>query len=101
MYSIFYFPELGEGWDLAFIDTEGELNFIREGNRGLTDIRSYWIGGYSDFDSGSIIGYSNYYTSDSGNDTRHNRNEKLAVLRYNNNNLSLTFTIVMIMLILA
>ena len=47
------------------IDTKGELAFIGEAQKGFNNIRSYWIGGFTDQPSGTLE-YSDYYTSGSG-----------------------------------
>ena len=49
------------------METERELLFIREAQKTFSDVRSYWIGGFTDFDPGSIIHYSTYYSLGSGN----------------------------------
>ena len=64
------FSELGEGWGPTILDSEGEMAFIKQGQRSLSDIRTYFIGGFSDFDPGTIIDYSDYFnagTSGPGN----------------------------------
>ena len=46
------------------------MAFIKQGQRGLSDIRTYYVGGFSDSDPGTIINYSDYYnggTSGPGN----------------------------------
>ena len=55
------FLGLGEGWEPAILESEEEMAFIRQGHRGLSDIRSFYIGGFSDSNPGTIIDYSEYY----------------------------------------
>ena len=38
---------IGPGWIPAKINSEAELDFIRESQKGLSDVRSYWVGGSS------------------------------------------------------
>ena len=57
---------LGIGWGPAMIETEGELAFIREAQKGFTDLSDYWIGGFTDQPRGAI-NYSTYYTIGTGN----------------------------------
>ena len=38
-----YFPELGDGWLPAVVETESEMDFITQGQRALNDNRSYRI----------------------------------------------------------
>ena len=47
------------------LDTEGELAFIREAQKGFNDTKSYWLGGFTDQPSGTLE-YSDYSTSGSG-----------------------------------
>ena len=59
------FSALGNGWDLAIFDSVEELAFIREAQKRLGNINDYWIGGFTDSESGRIIQYS-AYSSKSG-----------------------------------
>ena len=36
---------MGEGWAPAVLNTRKEMEFVREGQRGFSDSRNYWIGG--------------------------------------------------------
>ena len=66
-YEIFYISALGNGWAPAILNTEQEMTFIQEAQKGLNDFRNYWIGGFTYSEPGSKIGYSRYYTISSGN----------------------------------
>ena len=46
---LFVTLELGDGWFPAVMENENEFNFIREAQKFVTDSKSYWIGGSSDF----------------------------------------------------
>ena len=58
-----YFSGLGEGWSPASFESEGELGFIREAQRGFSDARDYWVAGFTNHELGSTIPYSAYYTT--------------------------------------
>ena len=63
----YYILELGGGWSPTILETEREMMFIREAQKGFSDARSYWIGGFTDFYPSSIIEYhSDYFISRSG-----------------------------------
>ena len=47
-------------------ETEEEMAFVREAQKGLNDSASYWIGGYTDSVPDSPFPYSAYYTTGSG-----------------------------------
>ena len=57
---------IGHGWAPTVIDSRPEQNFIREAQKGLNDIRSYWIGGSTDIKKGDIFTSSGYSTTESG-----------------------------------
>ena len=40
-----YFQGMGTGWSPAVLNDRMELDFIRQGQRGFSDTKSYWIGG--------------------------------------------------------
>ena len=44
-------------------ETEGEMAFVREAQKGLNDVASYWIGGYTDSVPDHPFSYSAYYTT--------------------------------------
>ena len=70
MHNALTFLGLGEGWGPAIMESEEEMAFIRQGHRGLSDIRTFYIGGFSDSDPGNVISYTDYYidgTSGPGN----------------------------------
>ena len=64
---------LGEGWTPAVLNSELELNFIRQAQKLLNCGRfcntDYWIGGISKANRGWItyIDYSEYRTADTAN----------------------------------
>ena len=62
---ILYFSALGDGWGAATFESEGETVFTREAQRGYTDARYYWVAGFTDYELGSTIPYSAYYTTSS------------------------------------
>ena len=47
---------------LLVLNSEGELNFIREGQEVFGDFWSYWIGGSADADIDTIEYPADYYT---------------------------------------
>ena len=62
--SICILLEIGPGWMNAKINSEAELDFIRESQKGLSDAQSYWIGGSSHVTGATDL--SNYTTQDQG-----------------------------------
>ena len=64
---ISYITELGTAWAPATIDSDEELAAIRGGQKELNDIRNYFIGGSTNFESGRIIPISNFLQTGSGN----------------------------------
>ena len=67
MIQYVHLSELGDGWAPAYLETEGEMAFIREAHKGLSDVNSYWISGYTDWHPDQPVPYSKYYTTGSGN----------------------------------
>ena len=64
---LFFFPgRLGAGWAPAVLNSQVELDFIKEAQKGLSHDRSYWIGGSTDSGAGSNITFSNYNTNSNG-----------------------------------
>ena len=61
------YSDLVEGWATAVLNNEEELKFIREGQKTNRITGRYWIGGSTNASEDSTIGYSDYYTSGSGN----------------------------------
>ena len=61
-----YLSELGDGWVPAILNTQVETDFIRQAQKGLTDDRSYWIGGSTNTESGSIIDLNACLTDNTG-----------------------------------
>ena len=59
--------ELGFGWNTAFLESMAELEFIREAQKGLSNIDNYWIGGNTEVEAGKIIHFSQYRDTDLGN----------------------------------
>ena len=49
MYISLYFKELGEGWEPAVLESEEEHYFVRQGQKSLSDLQAYFIGGSSGF----------------------------------------------------
>ena len=58
--------ELGDGWGPAVLETEEELNFVRQADRNISNARSYWIGGSTNICCLREISYSHYIPDDSG-----------------------------------
>ena len=58
--------ELGEGWEAAVLDTEGEFDFIKEGQRTFHHSRSYYIGGTTSSSLNTYIDYSQYNLDNTG-----------------------------------
>ena len=52
--------DLGLRWDPAILDSQAELDFIKEAQIGLSDINNYWIGGYTKVRPGRIIQFCEY-----------------------------------------
>ena len=50
----------------AVIDTQEELDFLREGQRSFRNSTPYFLGGSTDYHQGDIIPYANYSVDDSG-----------------------------------
>ena len=61
------FSDLGDGWAPAVLDSQEELDLIRQGQKRNRELWSYWIGGSTAAEIDSTIKYSNYYTNGSGN----------------------------------
>ena len=63
-----YLSELGDGWAPAVLNNQVETNFIKQTQKGLSNDRSYWIGGSTDTESGSVIDLGRYITDSTGDD---------------------------------
>ena len=51
----------------AVIDSQEELDFLREGQRSFRNSIPYWLGGSTDYDQGDfLIPYANYSVDDLG-----------------------------------
>ena len=62
------FPELGDGWAPTVLNDQREVDFIKAAQKGLSDSRSYWIGGSISSEPGSIASLNEYNTDEnSGN----------------------------------
>ena len=59
-------PGLGHGWAPAVLDTEEEHDFVKEAQKGVTHLRSYWIGGTTDVERPEHFDFSAYESNDSG-----------------------------------
>ena len=62
---------MGDGWTIAVLETEAELDFIREADRYVsnTNFQDYFIGGSTNHGytvGGDVISYSQYMTNGSG-----------------------------------
>ena len=60
--------ELGNGWSPAIADTAEKLKQIEDGQRDLSDYKSFWIGGSTDAPGTAedTIDYSQYQADESG-----------------------------------
>ena len=60
--------ELGDKWAPAIPENEKHLESIENGNKNLSDIRSFYIGGSAKHSGGNgqIISYSSYFQDTSG-----------------------------------
>ena len=58
--------ELGDGWNLAIIDSPTELIFIIEIQKELDDDKSYWIGGSTNARENASVTYFYYYLNSTG-----------------------------------
>ena len=61
-----YFQGMGTGWSPAVLNDRMELDFIRQGQRGFSDTKSYWIGGSTYARPFFNLDYSAYFVGDSG-----------------------------------
>ena len=62
----YYFQALGRGWGVAVLDNQVEADFIRQAQRGIDDLRSYWISGSTNTTHGTVIDFSSYIIGDTG-----------------------------------
>ena len=51
---------MSEGWAPAVLNTNQEMNFIKQGQRSFMDNRSFWIGGKTNTVPGEYFEYSAY-----------------------------------------
>ena len=58
--------ELGDGWNLAIIDSPAELILIREIQKELDGNKSYWIGGSTNAKENASVTYFDYYLNSTG-----------------------------------
>ena len=61
---LYYFQ--GTGGSPAVLNDQMELDFIRQAQRGLSDAKSYWIGGSTNAEPYEYFDYSAYLAGDSG-----------------------------------
>ena len=57
---------MGNGWGAAVLDDQMELNFIRQGQRGFSDVKSYWIGESTNAEPFQYFDYNSYIAGNSG-----------------------------------
>ena len=55
---------MGTEWDVAFLKTEAEYDFIRAADVLTRDIHSYWIGGFTQNTDHVDIRYSDYISNE-------------------------------------
>ena len=55
-----YITDLGSEWAPAILESENELAFIQNAQTGKLNIDNYFIGGFTNEEPGTIIGYSRY-----------------------------------------
>ena len=65
-FTILFISGLGHGWAPAVLNTEEELDFVKEAQKGVTHTRSYWIGGSTNVERPENFGYSSYESNESG-----------------------------------
>ena len=63
----FFSLDLGLGWAPAILDSKGELDFIKQAQKELSDISNYWIGGFTKVTKGRMIQFSQYRPTRFGN----------------------------------
>ena len=63
IYLCIWLQGLGGGWIPVRLTDQEELNFIRVAQRGLSDDRSYWIGGSTASARRTIIDYTTQYNT--------------------------------------
>ena len=59
-----FFPEIGEGWAPAVLDTQEEFDFIKEGQKTFKNSEPYWIGGSTN--QNDKITYTEYIANNLG-----------------------------------
>ena len=62
---LYCIPEIGNGWGSAVLNTQYELDFIKQGQRGFNNSVFYWIGGSAD-QPNATINYTDYIADNSG-----------------------------------
>ena len=62
------FPtDLGPSWAPAVVETQAELDLIENGNKQLSQVASFYIGGTTNRSHLSFVSLSQYKTGNSGN----------------------------------
>ena len=56
----------GPEWKPAAVNRTWEFDYLHEGHRQLSDIRSFWIYGTSNVTHLTVINASDYFLDDSG-----------------------------------
>ena len=62
-----FFSEIGNGWKPTVLDTQGEYDFIREGQKSFNSSAPYWVGGSANATLHAFFNYSDYIRDNSGN----------------------------------
>ena len=61
-----FISELGNGWGSALLESEAELNFIKEADRNISNAKSHWIGGSTNNCCVLDIDHSDYIPDNTG-----------------------------------
>ena len=57
---------MGDGWGAALLNDQMEFEFIRQGQTGFSDAKSYWIGGSTNAVPFEYFDFNSYIMGDSG-----------------------------------
>ena len=64
--KILCFSEVGEGWEVAVMETREEYDFIRDGQKSLSISVPYWIDGSTNVLNNNTFDYLDYIANDTG-----------------------------------
>ena len=57
---------MGNGWGPTVLNDQMKLDFIRQGQRGFTDAKSYWVAGSTNSEPYEYFDFDSYIIGDSG-----------------------------------